>query len=158
MTEHTHITSLLIFLTFPISNMTYFSKRLIKFKLKTEPVVWDFIVPSLWNGRRTWPVKTVIHSNLSEKHQAQILLKGSVVKNPPASTGNVRDAGLIPEPIRSPGREQGDPLQCSCLENPMDRWAWQPTFHRVAKSQTRLKQFTRQAVIIHLSNEIKNIS
>ena len=71
MTEHTHITSLLIFLTFPISNMTYFSKRLIKFKLKTEPVVWDFIVPSLWNGRRTWPVKTVIHSNLSEKHQAQ---------------------------------------------------------------------------------------
>ena len=71
MTEHTHITSLLIFLTFPIINMTYFSKRLIKFKLKTEPVVWDFIVPSLWNGRRTWPVKTVIHSNLSEKHQAQ---------------------------------------------------------------------------------------
>ena len=76
----------LFFLTFPIINMTYFIKRLINFKLKTEPVVWDFIVPSLWNGRRTWPVKTVIHSNLSEKHQAQrTTSKSNVLMSPERS-------------------------------------------------------------------------
>ena len=40
---------------------------------------------------------------------------------------------------RSPGEGHGNPLQCSCLENPMDQGAWQATVHRVAKSQTRLK-------------------
>ena len=49
---------------------------------------------------------------------------GSVVKNLPASAG---DAGLIPESGRSPGREDGNPLQYSCLGNPMDRGAWQYT-------------------------------
>ena len=46
-----------------------------------------------------------------------------MVKNPPANAGDLRDAGLIPGSGRSPGREHGNPLQYSCLENPMDREA-----------------------------------
>ena len=54
---------------------------------------------------------------------------GSVVKNPPA---NVGDVGLIPGLGRSPGEGNGNPLQYSCLENPMNRGAWQATVHEVA--------------------------
>ena len=62
-----------------------------------------------------------------------------VVKNPPASAGDIRDAGLIPESGRSPAGGHGNPLQYSCLENSMDRGAWRATVHRVAKSRTQLK-------------------
>ena len=51
-------------------------------------------------------------------------------------TCNVGDLGLIPGVGRSPGGGNGSPLQYSCLENPMDRGAWQSTVHGVAKSQT----------------------
>ena len=49
------------------------------------------------------------------------------VKNPPANTGDAGDVGLIPGSGRSPGGENGKPLQYSCLENSMDRGAWQAT-------------------------------
>ena len=62
-----------------------------------------------------------------------------MVKNPPTNAGGIRDVGSIPESRRSPGGGHGNPLQHSCLENPMDRGAWQTTIHRVAKSQPRLK-------------------
>ena len=62
-----------------------------------------------------------------------------VVKNPPASAGDVRYLGSIPGLGRSPGGGHGNPLQYSCLENPMDRGAWRVTVHGVAESQTRLK-------------------
>ena len=62
-----------------------------------------------------------------------------LVKNLPASAGDVRDACMIPGLGRFPGGGHGNPLQYSCLENPMDRGAWWATVHRVAKSQTRLK-------------------
>ena len=61
------------------------------------------------------------------------------VKNLPANAGDKRDAGSIPELGRYPGEGNGDPLQYSCLDNAMDRGAWQATVHRVAKSQTQLK-------------------
>ena len=55
-----------------------------------------------------------------------------VVKNPPASEGDLRGVGSIPGSGRSPGVEHGNPLQYSCLENPMDRGAWQSMgSHRV---------------------------
>ena len=60
----------------------------------------------------------------------------SVVKNPPANGGGARDSGLIPGSRRSPGEGNGNPLQYSCLGNPMDRGAWQATVQGVAKSQT----------------------
>ena len=65
---------------------------------------------------------------------------GAGVKNPPANAGDVRDADSIPGLGRTPGGGHGNPLQYSCLENPMDRGFWQATVHRVAKSWTRLKQ------------------
>ena len=58
-----------------------------------------------------------------------------MVKNLPASV-DVRDAGLIPGSGRSPGGGHDYPLQCSCLENPMDRGAWRGAVHGVAQSQT----------------------
>ena len=76
--------------------------------------------------------------------QAQVFPGGSEVK---ASASNARDLGSIPGSGRSPGEGNGNPLQYSCLENPMDRRAWWATVHRVAKSQTQLSDFTftRQA-------------
>ena len=62
-----------------------------------------------------------------------------MVKNPPANTGDIRDAGSIPGSGRSPGGENGYSLQYFCLENFMDRGAWWTTIHRVAKSRTQLK-------------------
>ena len=59
------------------------------------------------------------------------------VKNPPANAGDIREVGLIPGWERSPGGGHGNPLQCSCLENPMDRGAWHLTVLGVAKSQTQ---------------------
>ena len=61
------------------------------------------------------------------------------VKNPPADAGDAGDTGLIPGLGRYLGEGNGYLLQYSCLENPMDRGAWQATVHRVAKSWTRLK-------------------
>ena len=54
-----------------------------------------------------------------------------VVKNSPV---NARDTGSIPGSGRSPGGGHGNPLQYSCLENPMDRGAWQPIVHGVTES------------------------
>ena len=58
-----------------------------------------------------------------------------VVKNPPVSAGDEKDAGLIPGLGRSPGGGLGNSLQYSCLENHMNRGAWQATVHGVAKSR-----------------------
>ena len=66
-----------------------------------------------------------------------------VVKNWLANAGEVRDLGLVTGSGRSPGGGHGNPLQYSCLEeNTMDRGAWRATVHRVAKSWTRLRDFT----------------
>ena len=59
---------------------------------------------------------------------------------------NVGDPGSIPGLGRSPGDGNGNPLQYSCLENPMDRGAWQATVHAVAKCQTQLSDFTSHVV------------
>ena len=58
---------------------------------------------------------------------------GSVVKNPPANAG---DPGSILGSGRSPGEGNGNPLQYSCLGNPMDREAWEDTLHGVAERRT----------------------
>ena len=66
---------------------------------------------------------------------------GSEVKAPASNAG---DPGPIPGLGRSPGEGNGNPLQYSCLENPMDGEAWQATVHGVAKSQTSLSVITLQ--------------
>ena len=68
-----------------------------------------------------------------------------VVKNLPASAGDIRDAGSIPGSGRSPRGGHGNPLQSSCLQNPMDRGAWWDAVQGVAKSWTRLKWLSMRA-------------
>ena len=65
-----------------------------------------------------------------------------MVKTPPANSGNIRDVALTPGLGRSPGGGHGDPLQYSCLGNPVDRGAWRATVPRITKSRTGLKQFS----------------
>ena len=65
-----------------------------------------------------------------------------MVKNPPANARDIRDAGSIPGLGRFPAGGHGNPLQHSCLENPMDRGAWRATVHRVPKSQTKVKRLS----------------
>ena len=72
---------------------------------------------------------------------------GSVVKNPPVNAG---DMGLTPGLGRSPGVGNGNPLQCSCPRNSVDRGAWRATVHGVAKNQTRLSAH-RQTSEKHLA-------
>ena len=80
------------------------------------------------------------------KKMSQVAL---VVKNPPASAGDGRDAGMIPRLRRSPGGGCSNPLQHSRLENPMDRGAWQATVHRVAESD-RTEQLKKIKNSIHI--------
>ena len=73
---------------------------------------------------------------------SQSFLGGSSAKNLPANAENTRDVGLIPGPGRSPEGGNGNSLQYSCLESPMDRGAWRATVHGVTKSRTRLSTHT----------------
>ena len=59
-----------------------------------------------------------------------------MVNNPPANAGDIRVVGSVPGSGRSLGGGHGHPLQYSCLENPMDRGAWQAIVHGVTKSRT----------------------
>ena len=65
-----------------------------------------------------------------------------VLKSPAANAEAIRDAGSISGSGRSPGGGHENALQCSCLENPMDRRAWQAIVHRDAQSQTQLKRLS----------------
>ena len=68
-----------------------------------------------------------------------------MVKNLPASAGDLRDAGSIPRSGRSPGGGHGYPLQDPCLENPMDGGPSWATVHGVIESRTRLKRLSVHA-------------
>ena len=67
---------------------------------------------------------------------SQVVLE---VKKPPDNAGAAGDVSLIPGSGRSPGGGNGNPLQCSCLQNPTDRGAWQAAACSIAKSQKQLK-------------------
>ena len=71
-----------------------------------------------------------------------------VVKNPHANAGDIRDAALIPG--QEDPQEEGvaNPLQYSCLENPMDRGAWWAAVRGVTKSRTRLKRLSMHALTV----------
>ena len=91
------------------------------------------LTQSLWG---LWVLVCIYIQNYLE---SEVCPGGSEVK---ASACNVGDLGLIPGSRRSPGEGNGNPLQYSCLENPMDGEDWRSTVHRVAKSQTQLRDFT----------------
>jgi len=66
-------------------------------------------------------------------------------KESTCNAGDTEDLGLIPGSGRSPGGGNGNPLQYSCLEDPMDREAWHAEIHGVAKSWTQLNNWTELA-------------
>ena len=65
-----------------------------------------------------------------------------VVNNPRAHAVDIRDAVSIPGSRRSPGEENGNPLEYSCLENPIDKGAWRATVYGITKSLARLKELS----------------
>ena len=67
--------------------------------------------------------------------------------------GDIRNVGSIPGSGRSPGGGHGNPLQHSCLENPMDREAWWAIVHRVAKSWTRLNRLNAHTSMLLLNSK-----
>ena len=81
---------------------------------------------------------------------------GSAVKNPHANAGASQNSGSIPGSERSPGGGNGNLLQYPCLENSMDRGAWQATVHGVTKNQTWLSDFhfmgTLRLSLVHQTN------
>ena len=82
-----------------------------------------------------------------------------VVKNPTANARNVRDPGSMPGLGRSPEGRHGNPLQYSCLENPIHRGGWWGTVRKVAKSQTRLNQLsTAQHILDILFHDARHIA
>ena len=90
----------------------------------------------------------VLHQETHSVCLSQNTVTSNTINNFPggsegkASAFNARDLGSIPGWGRSPGEGNGNPLQYSCLENPMGGEAWWATFHGVTKSQTRLSDFT----------------
>ena len=75
----------------------------------------------------------MIWEAIDKKRASQVAL---VVKNWLASAGDIRDVSSIPGLGRSPGGRRGNPLQYFCLQNTMNRGAWQATVHSVAKNRT----------------------
>ena len=103
-----------------------------------------------------------MHISFSSKnhifHLDKLLISFSIVvwefpggSDGKASAYNAGDWGSIPGLGRSPGEGNGNPLQDYCLENPMDRGAWQATVHGVAKSWTRLSDFTHSLCFLNLA-------
>ena len=89
--------------------------------------------------RALWPLNRVFPSSLLTP--LPWWLRGK------ESTCNAGDTGSIPELKRSPGEGNGNPLQCSCLGNPMERGAWWATVHGVAKSRTQLSDYNHQHLL-----------
>ena len=79
-----------------------------------------------------------------------------MVKNPPFNAGDVREVGSVRGSGKSPGGEHGNPLQYSCLENPMDRGDWQAIVNRVTESHTTevTSQVGTHVYITHLSLDL----
>ena len=96
--------------------------------------VMNFIYYACWGiGASTCFLRTSIHlANIEHLLRVRVFPGGSDSKE---SACNVGDTGLIPGSGRSSGEGNGNPLQYSCLENPMDQGAWWATVHGVAKSQ-----------------------
>ena len=113
---------------------------------RTERIKDDGEAPNDWQEG-----KAITPPGLKEQREGTELLEpkqrrggwhfpgGSVVKSPPANVGDTGDVGSIPGSGRSPGGGNGNLLQYSCLENSMDRGAWQATVHGVTKSRTWLR-------------------
>ena len=77
-----------------------------------------------------------------------------MIKNSSANAGDIRDAGSIPGLGGSPGGEHGNPLQYSCLENPIDRGAWQTAVHRVTQESDTIEATWHTTACICATNSL----
>ena len=106
---------------------------------------------------RTW-LKWLSSSRYPSKMSAHPIVWASqvalVVKNLPSSAGDIIDAGLIPGSGRSPGGGHGNPLQYSCLGNPMDRGLWWATIQGVTESWCFCLEFSRSYCLVSKRNFI----
>ena len=114
-----------------------------------KPVNFAGSILEAYNGNSNTTDSNISNSNgrrckclLCSRWAPQVAL---AVKNLPASAGDRRDASWIPGLGRSLGGGHGNPLQYSCLENPMDRGVWWALVHKVIKSQTWVKWLSMQA-------------
>ena len=80
-----------------------------------------------------------------------------MVKNFPTDAGNVRDLGSIPGSRRFPGGGNGNPLQCSRLENPMDRGAWWAAAHSVPDSDTKHSTAVSESFIVLVIVKLRSL-
>ena len=105
------------------------------------------LVPWPWNSQpsKLW------ETNFCPVTHSLGLPRSLIVKNLSTNTGDAKDTGLIPGLGWSPGVESGNLLQYSCLENSMDRGAWQATVHGAATSQTWLSIATQSTVFCYSS-------
>ena len=115
----------------------------------TLPVFEVLIIPVIWCTKeelRLGEIKQLVQGLIAgwpcvnlNSALFNVFAGGSAIK---VSAWNAGDPGLIPGSGRSPGEGNGNPLQYSCLENPMEGGAWWATVHGVTKSRTRLSDFT----------------
>ena len=85
---------------------------------------------------------SIVHVHSNYKSFLIFLIRLPCSSDGKKSACSAGDQGSIPKSVRSSGEGNGNPLQYSCLENPMDRGVWQTTVHGIAKSQTRLSDLT----------------
>ena len=111
-------------------------KRPWRRKWQPAPV---FLPRKFHRQRNPWVCKELDMTELTCIIKVQVSFPGSSVGK--ESAFNAGDLGSNPGLGRSPGEGNGNPLQYSCLENPMDRGAWWAIVHRVAKSRTQLSDF-----------------
>ena len=136
----------------------------------TAKKLWEEVTPDLYLKWQVLSVSSADHPHITYSLRrwdlsllfcnCQVSQLALVVKNLPANTGDVRDTGLIPWLVRSSGGRHGNPVQYSCLENPLDRGAWWATVHRVTKSWTWLKQLGTQInfqVLLYSENILKTV-
>ena len=120
-------------------------------KLKRHLIVWKINKKKIHQHERLWGFKYRHFKPWADHVESNIYIYGL----PSGASGKEpacwcrrpkRDKGWIPGLGRFPGGGHGNPLQYSCLENPMDRGAWRSTNHGVTKSQTWLKRFSTQLI------------
>ena len=116
--------------------------------------VATYIYPLSCDSQKWLQTLPAVKSSLAENHQGKRRLPSLVAQTVKhLSVYNEGDPGSIPGLGRSPGEGNSNPLQDYCLENPMDRGAWQATAHGVTKSRTQLNDFTFSLSTVQYSKQ-----
>ena len=126
-------------------------------KIKTKKKTKDYrtgTCPREWVLKETFPhIRSPLTGGFvgslgTSERSTMKQIGGASGKESASNAGYERDLGSIPGLGRSPGEGHGNPLQCSCLENPLDRGTRWATVHRITKSWTWLKQFNMHVLPI----------